>query len=198
MSADLVLTTPAADGIVTLRLIRQAAADHGLALSDHSSLGTPDQIADTLDNLGLLLRQVEEHTFPDPLDADPRTGHDHWLEYGFADQLRNAPPATADAVYDSYQSAYRELQTRRHRPTRHHVRAVNLLALAPETLAPGAEHLCRPVTDAHLHRVDNNTVEQLSGDRVVSVRPGAQLTPSGKGVPRTLIATRRASCPLKP
>jgi hypothetical protein len=60
--------------------------------------------------LGLLLRQVEERTFPDPLDADPRTAYDHWVEYGFADQLRNAPPATADAVYDSYQSAYRELQ----------------------------------------------------------------------------------------
>jgi hypothetical protein len=36
---------------------------------------------------------------------------DHWLDYGFLDQLRNAPPATADAVYDSYQSAYREQQT---------------------------------------------------------------------------------------
>jgi hypothetical protein len=40
-----------------------------------------------------------------------RITHDHWLEYGFLDQLRSAPPATADAVYDSYQSAYRELQT---------------------------------------------------------------------------------------
>jgi hypothetical protein len=70
-----------------------------------------DQIADTLDNLELLLRQVEERTFPDPLDTDPRTAYDHWLEYGFLDQLRNAPPATADAVYDSYQSAYREQQS---------------------------------------------------------------------------------------
>jgi hypothetical protein len=61
--------------------------------------------------LGLLLCQVEEHTFPDSLDADPRTAYDHWLEHGFLDQLRDAPPATADAVYDSYQSAYRELQT---------------------------------------------------------------------------------------
>jgi SAM-dependent methyltransferase len=89
--ADLVFTTPAVNGIATLGLIRQAAADHGLAIPDHASLGTTDQIADTLDNLGLLLRQVEERTFPDPLDADPRTAYDHWVEYGFADQLRNAP-----------------------------------------------------------------------------------------------------------
>jgi SAM-dependent methyltransferase len=82
-SADLVFTTPAADGIATLRLIRQAAADHGLALSDHASLGTADQIADTLDNLGLVLRQVEERTFPDSLDAAPRAAYNHWLEYGF-------------------------------------------------------------------------------------------------------------------
>jgi hypothetical protein len=106
-----VFVTPAADGIAALRLIRQAAVDHGLALPDHASLGTTDPIADTLDNLGLLLRQVEEGTFPDLLDADPRTAYDHWLEYGFVDQLRDAPPATADAVYDSYQSAYCELQT---------------------------------------------------------------------------------------
>jgi hypothetical protein len=92
-------------------LIRQAAANHGLALPDHASLGTTDQIVDTLGNLGLLLRQVEERTFPDSLEADPRAAYDHWLEYGFADQLRNAPRATADSVYDSYQSAYRELQT---------------------------------------------------------------------------------------
>jgi hypothetical protein len=109
--ADLVFVTPAANGIAALRLIRQAAADHGLALPDHASLGTSHQIADTLDNLGLLLCQVEEHTFPDSLDADPRTAYDHWLEHGFLDQLRDAPPATADAAYDSYQSAYRELQT---------------------------------------------------------------------------------------
>jgi hypothetical protein len=78
---------------------------------DYASLGTCDQIADTLDYLGLLLCQVEEHTFPDSLDAHPRTAYEHWLEYGFLEQLRDAAPATADAVYDSYQSAYRELQT---------------------------------------------------------------------------------------
>ena len=109
--ADLVFVTPAANGIAALRLIRQAAADHGLAVPDYASLGTCDQIADALDYLGLLLCQVEEHTFPDSLDAYPRTAYEHWLEYGFLDQLRDTPPATADAVYDSYQSAYRELQT---------------------------------------------------------------------------------------
>jgi hypothetical protein len=93
--ADLVFTTPGADGIATLRLIRQAAADHGFALPDHASLGTSEQIADTLDSLELLPRQVEERTYPDSLDADPRTADDHWLEYGFLDQLRYAPPATA-------------------------------------------------------------------------------------------------------
>ena len=109
--ADLVFVTPAANGIAALRLIRQAAADHGLAVPDYASLGTCDQIADALDYLGLLLCQVEEHTFPDSLDAHPRTAYEHWLEYGFLEQLRDAAPATADAVYDSYQSAYRELQT---------------------------------------------------------------------------------------
>jgi len=61
--------------------------------------------------LGLLLRQVRESTYLDTLDADPRTAYDRVLEYGFADKLRNAPAATGDAVYDRFQSAYRELQT---------------------------------------------------------------------------------------
>jgi SAM-dependent methyltransferase len=109
--ADLVVTTPAADGIATLSLILQAAADYGLALPDQTSLGTTDQIRDTLDNLGLLLRQVQERTFPDPLDADPRSAYDHWVESGFVDLLHNAPSATANAVYDTYKSAYRDQQT---------------------------------------------------------------------------------------
>jgi hypothetical protein len=77
----------------------------------HARLGSTDQIAETLDSLGLLRRQVKERAYLDTLDADPRTAYDRVLEYGFADQLRNAPPATFDAVYDSFQSAYRELQT---------------------------------------------------------------------------------------
>jgi hypothetical protein len=56
--ADLVVTTPAGNGIGALRLIRHAASDHGLALPDHAGLGTIDQIAGTLDKFGLLLRQV--------------------------------------------------------------------------------------------------------------------------------------------
>jgi hypothetical protein len=40
-----------------------------------------------------------------------RTAYDRVLEYGFVDQLRNAPTTTTDAVYDSFQSAYREQQT---------------------------------------------------------------------------------------
>lgn len=75
------------------------------------SLGSTDQIAETLDRSGLLLRQVKERTYPDTLDSDPRTAYDRVLEYGFADQLRKAPAATSDTVYDSFQSAYRELQT---------------------------------------------------------------------------------------
>jgi SAM-dependent methyltransferase len=110
--ASLVLTTPASDGIETLRLIRQAAADRGLALADpHASLGSIDHIAETLDRLGLVLRQVEERTYPDTLEADPRTAYDRILEYGFVDQLRTAPPATSEAIYGCFQSAYCELQT---------------------------------------------------------------------------------------
>jgi SAM-dependent methyltransferase len=127
--ADLVFTTPAADGIATLRLIRQAAADHGLVLPDpHASLGSTDQIAKTLDSLGLLLRHVEGRTYPDALDTDPRTAYDRVLEYGFADQLRNAPPATFDAVYDSFQSAYRERQTA---GTAQHVTMFTLCSFPP-------------------------------------------------------------------
>jgi hypothetical protein len=109
--AELVFTTPAADGIETLRLIRQAAADHGLALPDpHASLGTSDQIADTR-QLGTGATRGRRAPYLDLLDADPRTAYDRVLEYGFADQLRDVPPATADAIYDSYESAYCEQQT---------------------------------------------------------------------------------------
>jgi hypothetical protein len=57
-----------------------------------------------------LLRQVKGalRALSTPI---PRIAYDRVLEYGFADQLRKAPSATSDTVADSFQSAYRELQT---------------------------------------------------------------------------------------
>jgi SAM-dependent methyltransferase len=75
-SANLAFTTPAANGIATLRLIRQAAADHGLAVPDHASLSTTDQITDTLDNLGLLYgrsKSAPSQILSTPIPAWPMT-----------------------------------------------------------------------------------------------------------------------------
>jgi hypothetical protein len=62
--ADLVFTTPAGNGIGALRLIRQAASDHGLALPDHAGLGTIDQIAGTPEKFGLCYARSKKRTFP--------------------------------------------------------------------------------------------------------------------------------------
>ena len=110
--ADLVITTPAADGIATLpRLIREAAADQSSSYQTHASLGSTNQIAETLDSLGLLLRQVEEHTYPDTLDADPRTAST--ASSNTASPISSVTPQRQPATLctTASKSAYRELQT---------------------------------------------------------------------------------------
>lgn len=84
-----------------------------------------DQIADTLDNLGQSLHQIEEHTFPDPLDADPRAAYNHWLEYGLlissAMPHRQPPTLSTTVTRPLIVSCKPPAPARRHR-----VRAVQL------------------------------------------------------------------------
>lgn len=105
--AVLVFTTPAADGIPALRLIREAAAQHELELPDpHADLGTIDRIAQTVEDLRLRVDRIERHSYPDQLETDPKTAYEYVLNYGFADQLRTAPHTQQAHVFTTYQQAY--------------------------------------------------------------------------------------------
>ena len=106
-AADLLITTPAADGITTLRLIRHAAARHGLDLPDpHADLGTADSITRRLAGLGLTASDTVLDGYPEQLPDDPRPAFDHTLDYGFAEALRIAPRHQRTRIYDTYAAAY--------------------------------------------------------------------------------------------
>lgn len=106
-TAALVATTPAADGITALRLIRHAAAHHGLDLLDpHAGLGTPDHITRRMTSLGLTIESIAAHAYPEQLPDDPRAAFDHTLDYGFAEPLRTAPDDERARIYDTYATAY--------------------------------------------------------------------------------------------
>jgi ubiquinone/menaquinone biosynthesis C-methylase UbiE len=103
----LVFTTPAKDGIPVLRLLRHAAAEHGLQVtSPDADLDSPQHITTRAHDLALAVETVQRQTFPEPLDADPRAAFDHILGYGFADPLRTTTDRVGRDVYRSYRDAY--------------------------------------------------------------------------------------------
>ena len=103
----LVFTTPAEDGITVFRLLRHAAAEHGVQLaSPDAGLDSPQHITTRAHALALAVETVQRQTFPEPLDADPRAAFDHILGYGFADPLRTTTDRVGRDVYRSYRDAY--------------------------------------------------------------------------------------------
>ncbi len=100
-------TTPAEDGIPVFRLLRHAAAEHGLQLaSPDAGLASPRHITTRAHGLALAVETVQRHAFPEPLDTDPRAAFDHILGYGFADPLRTTTDRVRRDVYRSYRDAY--------------------------------------------------------------------------------------------
>ncbi len=105
--AALVFTSPAADGVTTLRLIRASAATYGLELPDpHADLGTVDRIATRTDHLGVVLEDAERHTLPERLGHDAQGAYDAVLNYGFAEPLRTASPTLQRDVFARFSEAY--------------------------------------------------------------------------------------------
>jgi ubiquinone/menaquinone biosynthesis C-methylase UbiE len=105
--AILVFTTPAADGMVVHRLLRQAAETHGLALPNpHAAYGSPDRLRDVVEGLGLTLVGVERDAVPDSLVDEPRKAFDRVLDYGFAEPVRTASDDLREAVFDTYADLY--------------------------------------------------------------------------------------------
>jgi SAM-dependent methyltransferase len=111
--AVLVFTTPAADGIVAHRLLREAAEAHGLALPNpHASYGSPDRLRDVVEGLGLTLVGVERDAFPDFLVDEPRRAFDRVLDYGFAEAVRTASDDLREAIFDTYADLYSIIRRR--------------------------------------------------------------------------------------
>jgi SAM-dependent methyltransferase len=105
--AALVFTTPAADGIVAHRLLREAAETHGLALPNpHAAYGSPERLGTVVDELGLTLVRVERDTFPDRLDDEPRRAFDWVIDYGFAEPVRTASDDLREAIFETYAELY--------------------------------------------------------------------------------------------
>lgn len=105
--AIMVFTTPAADGLTVNRLLRSAAAAHGVALPDpHADLGTPARIQAAAVDLGLLDVAVEQHSYPELLDDQPRAAFDKVLDYGFAEPLKVQPPDLRQQVFETYRTAH--------------------------------------------------------------------------------------------
>jgi SAM-dependent methyltransferase len=105
--AALVFTTPAADGIVGHRLLRQAAEAQGVAVPNpHETYGSADGIRTAIEGLGLTLVRVERETYPDPLDDEPRNPFDRAIDYGFAEPVRTASQDIREAIFDTYADLY--------------------------------------------------------------------------------------------
>jgi SAM-dependent methyltransferase len=101
--AALVFSTPAADGLMVHRLLRQAAKINDLDMPDpHAPFGTPISIRAFAESFGLVLTRIERHTFPQPLDDNPRDASNMVINYGFADPVRTAPDDLREAIFDTY------------------------------------------------------------------------------------------------
>ena len=105
----LVVTTPAADGITVQRLLRHAAAGHGVDVPDpHADLGTPERLTAHGERLGLGVDQIDQLSFADPLDDDPRAAFSKVLDYGFAEPLQEAPDDLRETIYRTFRHAHLE------------------------------------------------------------------------------------------
>ena len=105
--AVIVFTTPAEDGITSNRLLRAAAAQHGVDLPDpHGILGTPENIRTAAPGFGLKVDHIEQQSFPELLIDDPRKTFDKIIDYGFAEPLKNLPREKRQAIYFTYRGAH--------------------------------------------------------------------------------------------
>lgn len=105
--AEIVITSLAEDGITAPRLIRSAAAEHGLAVIDPNAvLGTGERITRLAAQAGLICDHVDADSFPEDLGSDPWPAWEIQHRYGFAGPLATAPEATVRRVYASYEAAF--------------------------------------------------------------------------------------------
>lgn len=108
----MLLNLPAADGIAAHRLVREAAAAHGLTVANPHALGTEVALRARLEPLGLRVRSVEVARRPDTLATAPDEAYATMLEYGFGEEVRQAPTGLRHRIRASYLDAYRATRDR--------------------------------------------------------------------------------------
>ncbi|MGH3904067.1 MAG: class I SAM-dependent methyltransferase [Pseudonocardiaceae bacterium] len=119
-----VVTTPPVEGITTARVLRQAAADEGMELVNPGGpLADPVQRAQVLAAAGWAEQGVDEVVFEQPRsEPDAAFG---WVDSGFAEPVRTAPPPVRERVRVRFEARYRAESVEQHR--------VLLLRLVPSS-----------------------------------------------------------------
>jgi hypothetical protein len=69
--------------------------------------GTPAPIRATAERLGLRLSRIERHTFPKPIDDNPRAAFDTVINYGCAEPGQTAPSDLRASIFDTYADLHR-------------------------------------------------------------------------------------------
>ncbi|MGH3909276.1 MAG: hypothetical protein ACRDRM_00430 [Pseudonocardiaceae bacterium] len=107
-------------------MLRQAAASEGIVLMNPGGpLSEPAQRAQVLAEAGWAEQRVEEVVFEEPR-SEPDAAFE-WVDSGFAETLRTAPPPLRERVWVRFEALYRAEAVEQHR--------VLLLGLVPSSFS---------------------------------------------------------------
>jgi len=149
-----VLTVAAAGGITSSRLLREAAAGDGITLADAAGpLADPVARARLTTRAGWLVREVRETQFVTPV-LDTAAAFAAFLESGFAEPLRTAPPTVRQRVRERFEALYRDETAEHHRVLLIRLGVTRRVPPAQNNRAPRAERR----TDRPTARVTPHTV----------------------------------------
>ena len=105
----LLVTLPADRGLMAFTLLQDAAKSAGVTLPEpNAGLGSRSKLERTGARHGLVLRDVTEATYHEPLAGEAADAFGHYLDQGLAEPLRRAAPTTQQHALEAYRESYRE------------------------------------------------------------------------------------------
>ena len=106
-----VFTTPAAGGLSVHRILTVAAAEHNITVLDpHAALGSKSALRQRVQELGLTVEVIVEHSLPEPLQGTPERAFDTVIDYGFAGSLMDLPDRVREGIFATFRRSYLEVQ----------------------------------------------------------------------------------------